>query len=425
MLFRHNWGMVVLFFCLTANVVIADQYHYQDILVGERASGLGGAYSAISDDPGGAFYNPAGLAFADKSYISISMNTIKNNQTDIKGVFKGGRNWQIYSSSFVPSFFGVMQDFDRYKVAFSMINPKSEVLNQDNRTNLITTVTSDPTEHLRNYNEKNMQYLMGPSIATMLTDSFSIGASCFLSLTDKEFIDNQYISYTDAVDKWGNHPWIWQNRYSEESSWGIMGILGAQYMPTKEISLSLVVKDGWDFSASAKQQFTNAVSANSSPSPNMPVLTNYTTDLLPLGYHQTPLSITTGFAYLFSPSLLFTSDLSWFASHSATSYYFDNKSIINLAAGIEYYISTNLPLRFGVYTNNANHTYLYPDMENVDLIGTTFGASWETEFSTLNLSLDYSFGSGVHYLSDSQGVLRSFDTDLQNMAISFSGSYMM
>ena len=33
----------------------AGQYHYHDILIGDRAAGLGGAYTAISDDPSGMY----------------------------------------------------------------------------------------------------------------------------------------------------------------------------------------------------------------------------------------------------------------------------------------------------------------------------------------------------------------------------------
>ena len=40
----------------------ADDNHYQNFLVGERAASIGGAYTALSDDASGAYYNPAGLA---------------------------------------------------------------------------------------------------------------------------------------------------------------------------------------------------------------------------------------------------------------------------------------------------------------------------------------------------------------------------
>ena len=67
--------LILLFLVIVIGSIEADQFHYIDIHVGERASGLAGAFTAISDDPSGAYYNPAGLAFTNKSYISVSTNT--------------------------------------------------------------------------------------------------------------------------------------------------------------------------------------------------------------------------------------------------------------------------------------------------------------------------------------------------------------
>ena len=38
----------------------ADEDHYNNIIIGDRPAGMGGAYTAISDDPSGLYYNPAG-----------------------------------------------------------------------------------------------------------------------------------------------------------------------------------------------------------------------------------------------------------------------------------------------------------------------------------------------------------------------------
>ena len=53
----------------------ADPYHYNNMLIGERATGLGGAYTAIADDPSGLYYNPAGIVYSLGSKLSASMNT--------------------------------------------------------------------------------------------------------------------------------------------------------------------------------------------------------------------------------------------------------------------------------------------------------------------------------------------------------------
>ena len=53
------------------STVLADQYHYGNLLVGGKAIGYGGAYVAIADDLSAMHYNPAGLSFqtSAKQYV--------------------------------------------------------------------------------------------------------------------------------------------------------------------------------------------------------------------------------------------------------------------------------------------------------------------------------------------------------------------
>ncbi|MBI3179755.1 MAG: hypothetical protein HYZ27_08840, partial [Deltaproteobacteria bacterium] len=53
---------------------LADDTHYDDFTVGGRAVGLGGAFTAIADDPSGIFYNPAGLVDATRANVQVSTN---------------------------------------------------------------------------------------------------------------------------------------------------------------------------------------------------------------------------------------------------------------------------------------------------------------------------------------------------------------
>ena len=41
----------------------ASEFHYQNILPGERAMGMAGAFTALGADTSSAWYNPAGLGF--------------------------------------------------------------------------------------------------------------------------------------------------------------------------------------------------------------------------------------------------------------------------------------------------------------------------------------------------------------------------
>jgi len=50
----------------------ADESSFRPYLVGARAAGMGGAFTGLSDDGSGAWYNPGGLAFVKSSQLSIA-----------------------------------------------------------------------------------------------------------------------------------------------------------------------------------------------------------------------------------------------------------------------------------------------------------------------------------------------------------------
>ncbi len=52
----------------------ADDAQYAPYPMGGRAVGLGGAFTALADDPSGMFYNPAGLVDVGRSSLQVSTN---------------------------------------------------------------------------------------------------------------------------------------------------------------------------------------------------------------------------------------------------------------------------------------------------------------------------------------------------------------
>jgi long-chain fatty acid transport protein len=55
----------------------ASDTHYQDTLIGERAAGMGGAFTALANEGTGAFYNPAGIVVDASTLIQVSMSAYK------------------------------------------------------------------------------------------------------------------------------------------------------------------------------------------------------------------------------------------------------------------------------------------------------------------------------------------------------------
>ncbi|MCB1192426.1 MAG: hypothetical protein H7A23_10390 [Leptospiraceae bacterium] len=68
---------LILFLIFFPFTLFADSYHNIQSFIGEKAAAMGGAFTAISDDPSGAYYNPAGISFAYNNYVSISANTYR------------------------------------------------------------------------------------------------------------------------------------------------------------------------------------------------------------------------------------------------------------------------------------------------------------------------------------------------------------
>ena len=52
--------------------------HYQDVLIGDRAAGMGGAFTALSGEAAAAYYNPAGIiATTSSTLLQVSMSAYK------------------------------------------------------------------------------------------------------------------------------------------------------------------------------------------------------------------------------------------------------------------------------------------------------------------------------------------------------------
>jgi thiamine-phosphate pyrophosphorylase len=69
---RRLLACVVTILLAIAAPARADDSRYQDYPVGSRAMVLGGAFTALSDDPSGLFYNPAGICDTRKTNVNVS-----------------------------------------------------------------------------------------------------------------------------------------------------------------------------------------------------------------------------------------------------------------------------------------------------------------------------------------------------------------
>jgi hypothetical protein len=117
----------------------ANDTHYQDYLIGERAVGFGGAFAAIADDSSAVFYNPAGLSQLDYSSVNLSaaIYGFSSSSVDIASEALVGNGAQNDNSTFVtyPTSAvwiyrlrkGDKEGVGRIQGAFSLLTPFSSI----------------------------------------------------------------------------------------------------------------------------------------------------------------------------------------------------------------------------------------------------------------------------------------------------------
>lgn len=66
----------------------ADPFHAQTLPLGQRATGMGGAFTAVASDPSAVFYNPAGIAVAGGSALSASLTLYAFDRSTVESGYR-------------------------------------------------------------------------------------------------------------------------------------------------------------------------------------------------------------------------------------------------------------------------------------------------------------------------------------------------
>ncbi len=408
------------FFCLVvATVAFADDYHYINTLVGSRASGLAGAYTAVSEDPEGCFYNPAGIAFAAHNSLSASVNAFSWSKKTYKGALTSvdgsKHDWEQESFSLLPNFFGIVRKFGPGMLGISYAVPDSIQRRQKQTFNNITSLY-DPNNmetYKLNIDDLDKTYLFGPSYAYPFSDSLSVGATLYVYYRDREVIRNHYIKFDN-----GEH--YISNYYETKTEWGCRPSIGAIWEPLDKLAIGLSLSKIYVTSSDYE---TQTISRNTAE-PGGPASGD--TDYIELSTSSSsdkdefPLSTSLGVAYFASPKLLFSGDIKYYDKVS------EKEATYNLALGAEYYFTEALAGRAGLFTDNANT----PDVdsggsanqpEHVDIYGASLSLSLFHKMSSITLGASYGWGKGDAQIIAGSNATQ--DAEIRNLTVYVAASY--
>lgn len=190
----------------------ADESHHRNYLVGDRAVGLGGAFTALADDGSAAYYNPAGLADARDESLSLGASLygfVSEDRERSAGDTSQSSTLVAYPTAAIwvsQLLAGGPDSRGRTQAAFSILTPTSRVVRRGD--SLVTELPSStvPGYRVTSLNRRQLvaedeSLWAGVSFATKPTRFLSVGASLFGSLrsTIYQFYDLDFV-VLEALD---------------------------------------------------------------------------------------------------------------------------------------------------------------------------------------------------------------------------------
>ena len=399
---------------LLAGSARADSNHYVNLLVGDRAAGMGGAYTAVSDDPSGLFYNPAGVAYADRANLSASMNAYQIRKTRYRGSALGGQGWERTSSSLVPNFFGVTQPMGRFVVGFSYAVPDSVKSDQDQVFEDLPSALPGRRvlQHRINFYETDATYNIGPSVARALGDRFAVGLTLYGHYRQQEFMLGQLVELDDGR-------YEISSKLLDVDEYGIRPLAGFMWALTDRMALGLSVTRTFVLRSDVRSQLTfkghDYEEKGVGVEEEVTELDNR---------RKYPYILRVGIAHFPTPAFLWDLDLEY-ATALHDPVYGDREATWNAALGAEYFLTPSWAVRAGVFTDRANT----PDvkegktgqLEHVDLYGASLSLTHFARGAALTFGAIYARGSGEAQIVG--GSPKVQEADISTLTFFISASY--
>lgn len=414
----------------------SDQFHYQNFIIGDRAIGMGGAYAGVADDASSIHYNPAGAAFALSNDISGSANVLYNRNLTYKKAI-AGRDFSEKSAGTVPSFFGGLIKLDHVmdglSLSWGLYSTDSNLKDQDDFYENITLSSfscADGAESQplildrfhRTVNARESSDYISAALSGRINNRLAIGFGASYITVNELVQEYQDVKQTNYYCDTNNNPTpaettLTQNTRQYLTAIGIQPNLGIQFAATDRFSIGLNLKFGSFLTQNyerrtetrqlkllkSDQEQIDGLNAPISLNPQIIDAAHSSGDELeldkPLG--SMPSVARLGLAYFASTRLLITTDAEYISAvedaDSGAALY-GKEAVLNLMAGIEYYTTPSLPVRFGIFTNNDARPALSEteinQRDKVDYTGASIFLAWVQPNSQVGAGIVLQSGSG-------------------------------
>ncbi len=404
--------------------VHADVFHYNNIITGDRAMGMGGAYGGVSDDASGVVYNPAGLGFALSNDISGSANAFYRRRVEYKEVI-GKDSFVENSEGIFNPFFGGLQKLDHISpglvLAFGVYSTDAELKDQDTMLKAVVAGNNQIVSYHRTANIRASTNYFGIAAAKRFSSNFSVGAGLNVVKVDElnQIYQDTVFLGTRAKDNGDGttseeafYEIQTQNIREKLAALGIEPVLGMQIVLGGKFSIGLTIKNA--VLMSDKLQYNQEALRIRTDNPytgGNPVVTDPALD--PPGNGRIvrvpvdeevgdilggwPHEVRLGMAWFANPRFLWTLDVVHRGAVDGSLTRYDREAVLNFASGTEVYLTPSFPLRVGIFTNNDARPEVSSSVaggEHIDYIGASIFLAWVQPNSQVAIGTVLQQGSG-------------------------------
>lgn len=385
---QHKIPLFIIFllsFCSFS--VEASFSNYNSILIGDRAAGMGGAYTALTGDPAGSsYYNPAALSRSYGSALSAAINVYSKYDTRFGNTDENFAEAPLRINrgkiTPIPASSGSFYNYGNFAVGISILFPDFDQY----AGNIIGSNGDNSFLNLR-----DESLWVGGTLAVNSSPTSSVGLSMYYtsrsytrSLSDKS--EESSITTIITEDKTFTHN-------------SIVYILGYYAQLNRNWSLgfahrfpSLPISGEGSY---IRNQLQTSGTPDSIKKENL------------LSQTQIPPKTTFGIAYEEIKNVAYSFDISFYGAESyadlsdpVAADHIRHKDTWNFNFGYETYIKPWVALRAGVYTNYSSHPDISPTTtvrvgDHINMWGfSTNFALFTSEKTTITLGGFYTGGKG-------------------------------
>ncbi len=397
--------------------LLADESHLRDLLWGGRAAMMGGAYTAISDDPEGVLHNPAGTAFSGRKKFSINGTVFYDKSTRYKEAVKD-QDFVQASKSTLPSFIGSTYLLGDFVLGQAIITADGSDTKQTDYFNDISVENTDFAMDFSRFQQESSRYEMyGGSIAYGF-GPLGLGISTFyLAKTIKTTV------HQEVVLGGGDAKAIDQSLAAEGSALGVIGgvllrkkawSLGATYQVNQQLMEKMAfIQDTMQHSAGETKVTVRHVEVDK--------LLNFDFMYPSVGK--------AGIAYLVR-DFIAAFDLVYqeaVMQENTPSQKLNLHDTLNASLGFEWVAGGKFYLAMGVFTNNDMTRELDAEdsvqPDHVDFVGASFGSGFYTKDFRTTIGFVEQQGSGKSQKVQGQAEVQKVSSRSRMFILNISSAF--